>query len=215
MNSHKHALSQPVITSCVDSPVITEHRIGEINRPMKMTTANWNNPSAGTKRRTRRRTNGLLTLILSVVLIPALFSACAQDQKVPKVAPRPANTLVMLPDGSTVHVELAKTEAERQLRPYGAYFAAPGPRHALHPRPARPLSPTGCTTARSAWTSSGWTRPTASSRCRPTPRRAKAKPTPARTTAATRASIYVLELPVGSIKAHQLAVGQTVNFNAQ
>jgi uncharacterized membrane protein (UPF0127 family) len=28
-------------------------------------------------------------------------------------------------------------------------------------------------------------------------------------------SVYVLELPVGSIKAHQLAVGQTVNFNAQ
>ena len=28
-------------------------------------------------------------------------------------------------------------------------------------------------------------------------------------------SVYVLELPVGSIKAHQLAVGQTVNFNVQ
>ena len=28
-------------------------------------------------------------------------------------------------------------------------------------------------------------------------------------------SLYVLELPVGSIKAHQPAVGQTVNFNVQ
>ncbi len=33
---------------------------------------------------------------------------------IPSVAPRAADTLVMLPDGSTVHVELAKTEAERE-----------------------------------------------------------------------------------------------------
>jgi uncharacterized membrane protein (UPF0127 family) len=39
--------------------------------------------------------------------------AHAQDLKVPYVAPRPANTLVMLPDGSTVHVELAVSDAER------------------------------------------------------------------------------------------------------
>ncbi|MFZ0633186.1 MAG: DUF192 domain-containing protein [Acidobacteriaceae bacterium] len=39
--------------------------------------------------------------------------ARSQDLKVPYVAPRPANTLVMLPDGSTVHVELATTEAQR------------------------------------------------------------------------------------------------------
>ncbi|HEX3472771.1 MAG TPA: DUF192 domain-containing protein, partial [Silvibacterium sp.] len=43
------------------------------------------------------------------------FSARTLDQRVPKVAPRPADTLVMLPDGSTVHVELARTEAERQF----------------------------------------------------------------------------------------------------
>jgi uncharacterized protein len=40
-------------------------------------------------------------------------AARAQDVQVPYVAPRPANTLVMLPDGSTVHVELATTDAER------------------------------------------------------------------------------------------------------
>lgn len=55
--------------------------------------------------------------------IPALFAAIfllasgarAQDKDlvVPPVAPRPANTLVMLPDGSTVHVELATTPAEQ------------------------------------------------------------------------------------------------------
>jgi len=41
------------------------------------------------------------------------FTAAAQDLNVPYVAPRPASTLVMLPDGSTVHVELATTEAEK------------------------------------------------------------------------------------------------------
>src|ERR1700728_1794139 len=55
--------------------------------------------------------------------IPALFAAMflvvpvvrAQDKDVvvPYAAPRPANTLVMLPDGSTVHVELATTPAEQ------------------------------------------------------------------------------------------------------
>lgn len=40
-------------------------------------------------------------------------TAQGQDLQVPYVAPRPANTLVMLPDGSTVHVELADTPAQR------------------------------------------------------------------------------------------------------
>ena len=57
----------------------------------------------------------LLSIALAAPGFGLGFSACAQDQKVPKVAPRPADTLVMLPDGSTVHVELAKTEAERQF----------------------------------------------------------------------------------------------------
>ena len=42
-----------------------------------------------------------------------ISAANGQDLQVPYVAPRPANTLVMLPDGSTVHVELATSEAER------------------------------------------------------------------------------------------------------
>ena len=47
-------------------------------------------------------------------MMAALPLARAQDVVVPYVAPRAANTLVMLPDGSTVHVELALTEAEQQ-----------------------------------------------------------------------------------------------------
>ena len=42
-----------------------------------------------------------------------ISAANGQDLQVPYVAPRPPNTLVMLPDGSTVHVELATSEAER------------------------------------------------------------------------------------------------------
>src|SRR5277367_711924 len=45
----------------------------------------------------RRKT---LAWLLSIALTGPGFTACAQDQKVPKVAPRPADTLVMLPDGS-------------------------------------------------------------------------------------------------------------------
>jgi hypothetical protein len=43
----------------------------------------------------------------------AALGARPQDVQVPYVAPRPANTLVMLPDGSTVHVELATTPAQK------------------------------------------------------------------------------------------------------
>ena len=52
--------------------------------------------------------------LLSLALLWPGVSACSQEPVIPKVAPRAANTLVMLPDGSTVHVELAKTNAERE-----------------------------------------------------------------------------------------------------
>ena len=179
-----------------------------------MTTANWNNPSAGTKRRTRRRTNGLLTLILSVVLIPALFSACAQDQKVPKVAPRPANTLVMLPDGSTVHVELAKTEAERQ---FGLMERSSLPQGRgmlfIHDQPGRyAYWMYDCKIGLDIIWMDQAHRIVEMSPDTP-PCKGKADTCP--NYGGHETSIYVLELPVGSIKAHQLAVGQTVNFNVQ
>src|SRR5579875_2572912 len=90
----------------------------------------------------------------------------AQDVRVPYVAPRPANTLVMLPDGSTVHVELATTEAEREYGlmgrtklPEGRGMLFRRPRHALSPRGGGRAcrTPTGCTTSKSGSTSSGWT----------------------------------------------------------
>src|ERR1700691_2238852 len=59
----------------------------------------------------RLRWVGLALAVLAAW--PVLPAARAQDVDVPYVAPRPANTLLMLPDGSTVHVELAKTPAEQ------------------------------------------------------------------------------------------------------
>ncbi|HTD56337.1 MAG TPA: hypothetical protein VK670_13195, partial [Silvibacterium sp.] len=75
-----------------------------------MATANSNNPHPRPVKPSR-----FAALVASLLLLPAFVSICAQDLHVPKVLPRPANTLVMLPDGSTVHVELAKTEAERNF----------------------------------------------------------------------------------------------------
>jgi len=53
------------------------------------------------------------SVLLTLALCAVAPSAHAQDLNVPYVAPRPAGTLVMLPDGSTVHVELASTPAEQ------------------------------------------------------------------------------------------------------
>ena len=47
------------------------------------------------------------------IAFPSL-SGFAQEPVIPYAAPRPANTLVMLPDGSTVHVELATTEKQME-----------------------------------------------------------------------------------------------------
>src|ERR1700739_3863559 len=57
----------------------------------------------------------LSSCLLGLTLLAPGFSVRAQEPVIPRVAPRAANTLVMLPDGSTVHVELAKTEAERNF----------------------------------------------------------------------------------------------------
>lgn len=59
-----------------------------------------------------RRWRAAVAVVLAVTGF-GVSAVRAQDLKVPYVAPRPANTLVMLPDGSTVHVELAVTEAEK------------------------------------------------------------------------------------------------------
>jgi len=175
-----------------------------------MAIANWNNPSSGTRYGTSR----LLRLIFSVVLIPALFSACAQDQKVPRVPPRPANTLVMLPDGSTVHVELAKTEAERN---FGLMERTSLPQGRgmlfIHDQPGQyPYWMYDCKIGLDIiWMDQAHRIVEMSPNTPP----CKGKSDTCPNYGGHETSVYVLELPVGSIKAHQLAVGQTVNFNVQ
>jgi uncharacterized protein len=137
--------------------------------------------------------------------------ARAQEPDIPYVAPRAANTLVMLPDGSTVHVELATTEKERQYglmgrtrlpeghgmlfvheevapHAYWMYHCKIGldivwmdPDHRIVEM--SPNTPP-CTGKSSTCPSYGGKEP----------------------------SKYVLELPVGDIAKHRLAVGETINF---
>jgi uncharacterized protein len=152
--------------------------------------------------------------LLSFALLATAFSACAQEPVIPKVAPRPANTLVMLPDGSTVHVELAKTNEEREYGLMGR-TSLPEGRGMLfiHDQPGQygywmyhckiGLDIIWMDQSRHIVEMSANTPP-----CKGL----------ANTCAAYgghATSLYVLELPVGSIKAHQLADGQVVNFNVQ
>jgi hypothetical protein len=56
--------------------------------------------------------NAKLASVMWITFLGVPLATMAQEPVIPRVAPRPASTLVMLPDGSTVHVELARTDAE-------------------------------------------------------------------------------------------------------
>ena len=141
----------------------------------------------------------------------AVSSAPAQDLNVPYVAPRPANTLVMLPDGSTLHVELATTEAEQNYglmgrtnlpEGRGMLFVHDGmARHAYwmyHCKIGLDI----------VWMDAGH-RIAEMSPDTP-PCRGKSSTCPSY--GGKVPSEYVLELPVGSIRKHHLAVGERVEF---
>lgn len=144
-----------------------------------------------------------------VLLLP--LTARAQEPKIPYAAPRPADTLVMLPDGSTVHVELATTDAQREYglmgrislpvgrgmlfvhngtadHAYWMYHCKIGLdivwMNANHQIVEMSPNTPPCRGAADTCPSYGGHEP----------------------------SKYVLELPVGSISRHHLAVGQTINF---
>jgi uncharacterized protein len=135
----------------------------------------------------------------------------AQEPVIPYAAPRPANTLVMLPDGSTVRVELATTEKEREYglmgrtslpEGRGMLFVhddvAPHAYWMYHckigldivwmdaDRRIVEMSPNTppCTGKANTCGNYGGQEP----------------------------SKYVLELPVGDIAKHRLAVGETIGF---
>jgi uncharacterized protein len=154
----------------------------------------------------------LLAGLLTAALFAPVLTVSAQDVKVPKVAPRPADTLVMLPDGSTVHVELAKTEAERD---FGLMERTSLPQGRgmlfIHEEPGQyGYWMYDCKIGLDIlWMDQGHRIVEMSPNTPPC--RGASKTCPSYGGHAT--SIYVLELPVGSIKAHQLANGQVVNFN--
>lgn len=149
---------------------------------------------------------------LGAVLVWPGLAACSQEPVIHKVAPRPANTLVMLPDGSTVHVELAKTNAERE---FGLMErrALPQGRGMLfiHDQPGRyPYWMYDCKIGLDIlWMDAGHRIVEISADTPPC--RGKAKTCP--NYGGHQTALYVLELPAGSAKMHHLAVGQVVNFS--
>jgi len=120
----------------------------------------------------------------------------------------------MLPDGSTVHVELAKTDAERD---FGLMERTSLPQGRgmlfIHDQPGQyHYWMYDCKIALDIiWMDRAHRIVEMSPNTPPCKGAASTCPN----YGGNATSIYVLELPVGSIKAHQLAVGQTVNFNVQ
>jgi uncharacterized protein len=60
----------------------------------------------------RMRNAKLASVLVFAVLLGVPGTALAGEPVIPRAAPRPANTAVLLPDQSTVHVELALTDTE-------------------------------------------------------------------------------------------------------
>jgi uncharacterized membrane protein (UPF0127 family) len=156
-----------------------------------------------------------LTWLLSAVLVCGTGTALISQENepvIPRVSPRAANTLVMLPDGSTVHVELAKTEAERD---YGLMERTSLPQGRgmlfIHDHTGQyPYWMYDCKIGLDILWMDADHRIVEMSPDTP-PCKGKSNTCPSYGGHAT--SLYVLELPVGSIKAHDLQAGQTVNFN--
>lgn len=151
-------------------------------------------------------------LLLGLTLLWPGILACSQEPVIPKVAPRPADTLVMLPDGSTVHVELAKTNAERE---FGLMERTSLPQGRgmlfIHDAPGRyPYWMYDCKIGLDiVWMDESHRIVEMSPNTPPCKGKADTCPN----FGGHETSVYVLELPVGSIKAHHMAVGQVVNFN--
>ena len=159
----------------------------------------------------RRRT---LAWLLSIALAGPGFCANAQGQHVSKVAPRPADTLVMLPDGSTVHVELARTPAEQAYGLMGR-TSLPEGRGMLfiHDGMARhPYWMYHCKIGLDiVWMDSDHQIVEMSPDTPP----CKGKSSTCPNYGGQEAAQYVLELPVGSIKKHRLATGEHIEFQVQ
>jgi hypothetical protein len=139
------------------------------------------------------------------------LSACSQEPVIQKAAPREARTLVKLPDGFVVHAELAQTEVEREYGLMDRSFLADG-RGMLfvYGGPGRyPYWMYHCKIGLDILWMSPAHRIVEMSADTP-PCKGKARSCPSY--GGREVSQYVLEVPVGSISRHHLALGQVVNF---
>lgn len=152
--------------------------------------------------------SGILLMTTALAISGGLH---AQEPVIPYVPPRPANTLVMLPDGSTVHVELATTEKERNYglmgrtrlpEGRGMLFVHEQPGHyaywMYHCKMALDI----------VWMNADHQIVEMSPDTPPC--RAEAKTCPSY--GGKQISIYVLELPPGDISRHRLRMGETITF---
>lgn len=155
-----------------------------------------------------RRSAGLL---LGVLLLWLGVSGCSPDPVIQRVAPRAANTLVKLPDGSLVHAELAATEAERE---YGLMNRTSLPQRQgmlfIHDEPGRyPYWMYHCKIGLDiVWMDESHKIVEMSADTPP----CKGKAWTCPSYGGREISRYVLELPEGSISEHHLTVGQVLKF---
>lgn len=135
-----------------------------------------------------------------------------QEVKIPYAAPRPANTLVMLPDGSTVHVELALTEAEQEYGLMGRTRLPQG-RGMLFVHKEMKKHPYWMYHCKIAldivWMDADHRIVEMSPDTPP----CLGKWRTCANYGGHEPSQYVLELPAGSIAKHHLAVGETIDFS--
>jgi uncharacterized membrane protein (UPF0127 family) len=155
----------------------------------------------------------LFVLLAAWPIAPAAWTQ-DKDVVVPYVAPRPANTLVMLPDGSTVHVELATTPAEQE---YGLMERTrlPEGRGMLFVHDAMKKQPYWMYHCKIGldivWMDADHKIVEMSPDTPP----CRGRSTTCPNYGGHVESQYVLELPVGSIQRHHLAVGEEVQFQVQ
>ncbi len=151
-------------------------------------------------------------LAVVVLTLMAAVGVMAQEPAIPYAPPRPANTLVMLPDGSTVHVELATTTAQMDYGLMGRTYLAQG-RGMLFVHPD--VGDHGywmyhCKIALDIiWMGANHNIVEMSPNTPPC--RGKAATCP--TYDGHQPSKYVIELPAGSIALHHMKVGQRIDFN--
>jgi uncharacterized membrane protein (UPF0127 family) len=157
---------------------------------------------------------GLVGLLATGLAFAPTALAQVQDVVIPYVAPRPANTLVMLPDGSTVHVELATTEAEQQYGLMGRTKLPEG-RGMLFVHDGMAKHPYWMYHCKIGldivWMDADHKIVEMSPDTPPCLGKAATCPN----YGGHEPAEFVLELPVGSIQKHHLAVGQRVEFSLQ